>query len=50
MVTPRKERNKTFKIMIQGKMTFKKHIIKLSGDYIIHPQTGILKSENEHYF
>lgn len=50
MVTQRKERNKTFKIMIQGKMTFKKHIIKLSGDYIIHPQTGILKSENEHYF
>lgn len=30
--------------MIQGKMTFKKtYIIKLSGDYIIHPQTGILK-------
>lgn len=33
--------------MIQGKNDLWKHIIKLSGDYIIHPQTGILKSEND---
>ena len=40
MITLRKEENKTFKIMIQGKTTLKKHIIKF--DYIIHLQTGPL--------